>query len=82
LKIYKIKEKEFVGVTKYISSPYFGGMGSSLSRYQDGLLLLFGLSQGGYNSEVVTLNIIEEERSIADHEERLRKDDHLDWKIW
>lgn len=50
-----------MGITRYINSPYFGGMGSSLNKYQDGLLLVFGLSQGGYNSEIVTLNVIEQE---------------------
>lgn len=35
-------------------------MGSTLNKYPEGLLLLFGLSQGGYTSEVVNLNLVEQ----------------------
>lgn len=52
VKVYKIKEKEFIGVYNFNHSPFLGGVGSSLSKCDQGLLILFGFTKAGYTQEV------------------------------
>lgn len=42
--MYKIKEKEFLGVYKFNNLPFLGGVGSTLNKYEDGYILMFGMN--------------------------------------
>jgi len=34
-RIYRIKEREFVGINKNNNIPFYGGLGSTLTKYED-----------------------------------------------
>lgn len=35
LRLFKIKEREFVGISKQINMEFLGGIGSTMSKYED-----------------------------------------------
>jgi len=35
IKLFRIKEREFVGIFKFMTPSFFGGLGSTISKYND-----------------------------------------------
>ena len=44
VKMYKIKEREFLGIYNFKTTPFLGGVGSTLNKYEDGYILMFGMN--------------------------------------
>jgi hypothetical protein len=57
IKLFSVKEKEFVSIYKNMNSPFYGGLGSTLTKYNDELYIFFGLGQQGYISNISSLHI-------------------------
>lgn len=41
----------------YENTPYLGGVGSTMNRCDGGLLVLFGMAETGYSSEIACLSL-------------------------
>ena len=81
IKLYMIKEKEFINICKNITAPFYGGMGSTLSRCNDELYLFFGLGQSGYINSVSSLRIDEKVIEGDVKKKRANRNYLLEWNI-
>ena len=59
IKLFRIKEREFVGIHKFVNPLYLGGLGSTLSKFDEQLYLFFGLAETGYVGAVHALTLNE-----------------------
>ena len=82
LKVFKIREREFVGIHRYENTPYFGGIGCTLSNYEGKLLILFGYTDEGYSSEVVCLEVTEKVVESENKNNKVRKESIEQWRLW
>ena len=79
--MFTIKEKEFVDIYKNHTPPCHGGLGSSLTRYNDELYIMFGLGPKGYINTIYGLQI---EEKITESEAKKKKPNRvfmLEWNI-
>ena len=81
IKLFRIKEKEFVDIYKNNTAPFYGGLGSTLTRYNDELFLMFGLGSKGYISKVYSLQV--EERVTESEVKKKKPNRHfmLEWNM-
>ena len=78
IKLFRIKEKEFVGIHKFVNPLFLGGLGSTLSKYDDHMYLFFGLAETGYVGGVYALTLNEK---VITNEGRKKKDttEEVEW---
>lgn len=66
-----MKEREFVSISKNNNTPFYGGLGSTLTKYEDEYFIFFGLGPNGYIGNVNSLRIDER---VIENENRKKKE--------
>ena len=69
-KIYRIKQREFVSINKTNSNPFYGGLGSTITKYENEYYLFFGLGPNGYVGNISSLQI---EEKVVENDHRKKK---------
>lgn len=80
IKIYRIRERQFVGIYKFVGNEFFGGIGSTISKNQDEVYILFGLTKKGYNGNIHSFRI-EEKMVESEAKKKKERNNSFDEKI-